>query len=163
MCLYALDPESPAGFLGLCGALRPAAPLPGGGARPSGCPLLCASLSPCGGPLQGCAALAYGAEVSVTALPRGGGAGLLGAAGGPPPSAAHKAHWRAAPSSHGAAVTAVAAWSSAPLLLTGASDGALCAWDLRTRPAQPHPAAVAKAGAGPVLCVKAAGSALVRN
>lgn len=154
VCLHALRPDAEAGFLGLAGALRPAAPL-GGAPRPAGSSLHVASLTPCGGVLSACAAIAFGAEVSVTALPRGSGPAAAA-------SAAHKTTWRAVGTSPTAHVTALAPWPTAPLLLTGSSDGFLSAWDLRSKPAgaSPQPAASSRCGAGRVVLAHPCGAAM---
>jgi len=135
---------SPADFMGMGGAIKPAAPL-GGAAPPPGTPLLAASLSACGGPLAGSVAIAYGKEVSVMALPRAGAA----------PAAATKAHWRALAGGAAALhISAVAPWPAAPLVLTGGSDGSVAVWDVRMRPAgaaAAPAAAVPRAGAGGVV------------
>ncbi len=150
--LHTLRPND---FMSMVGGLKPPKPLGGGKAHTQGAPALVVSLSPCGGPLAGCAALAFGKDVSVAALPRGSGA--AGAA------AANKAHWRALPQGGNVHISAMAAWPAAPLLITGGSDGSLSVWDLRVRPAGAAvaPAAsVPRAGGGAVVCVAAPATTL---
>jgi hypothetical protein len=148
VCLHSLRADARGGLLATQGALRPAAPL-GGGARPRGAPLLCASLSPLRGPLERCAAVAYGTDVTVTQLPPD-----TSSEGDPASASAsapvHRAQWRAAEAS----LSVVAPWPGAPLLLTGApgAGGAtLRGWDLRVKPGGGPPAAQMLVGRGTLL------------
>ena len=157
VCLHTLRPTD---FMFMLGALKMPKPLGGGKAHTQGAPLIAVSLSPCGGPLAGCVALAFGKDVSVAALPRASGLGVSA----PAAAAAQKAHYRAMPQGCSVHVSALAPWPQAPLIITLGSDSSLSVWDMRIRPtgAAVSPAAsVTKAGAGAVVSVAAVATTMV--